>query len=122
MKVDAGGVHDRQHDGQHQRDGQGDHDTSAPAQRQEAHQENDGECLDEGFDELGDPVLDNVRLVRDLRHAYSDRKLGDDRIHRGFQILAERQNVGAILHRDAEAERGLTAFADDELGDPGSRA
>ena len=46
----------------------------------------------------------------------SDRKLGDDRIHRGFQILAERQNVGAILHRDAEAERGLTAFADDEAG------
>ena len=70
--------------------------------------------LDEGLDEFGDRVLDDVRLVGDLRHLDADRKLGDDRLHRALEVLAERDDVGAVLHGDAEAERGLAAFADDE--------
>ena len=93
---------------------QRDHDAGAPAERQKAHQEHDAERLDEGLDELRNRMLHDRRLVGDLRHLDADRKLGDDRLHRGLEVLAEREDVGAVLHRNAEAERGLAAFPHDE--------
>ena len=114
MKINSGGVHDREHDRQDQRDRQRDHDAGAPAERQEAHQENDPQRLDECFDELGNGMLDDLRLVGDLRDLDPHRKLGDDCIHRGFEVLPQRNDVAAVLHGDAQAEGGLAALADDE--------
>src|SRR3984893_4675328 len=40
--------------------------------------------------------------------------LGGDRGHGGLEIVAERDQVGAVLHGDAQAQRGLAALAHDE--------
>ena len=59
-------------------------------------------------------MLHDAGLVGDLGHLDTDRKLGDDPCHRGLEVFAERDDVRAVLHGDAEAERGLAAFPDDE--------
>ena len=53
-------------------------------------------------------------LIRDLRDFDPNWKLGGDRLHRLLEVLAERQNVAAILHRDAKAERRTAALAHHE--------
>ncbi len=43
-------------------------------------------------------VVDDMRLVGDLRDARCpDRQLGHDRVHRRSQVVAEREDVGALL-------------------------
>ena len=59
-------------------------------------------------------LVDDVRLVGDLGDLDADRQLGGDRLHRLLEVFAQRQNVGAVLHRDAEAERRPAALAHDE--------
>jgi hypothetical protein len=114
MKVDAERVHDREHDREHQRNAQRDHDAGAPAERDEAHQQHDGERLEEGLDELRNRVLDDVRLVGDLGHLDADRKRLGDRLHRDLEVLAELDDVDAVLHRHAEAERRLAVLPYEE--------
>ncbi len=53
-------------------------------------------------------------LVGNLRDLDSDRELGRDGFHRASEILAKRDDIGAILHRHAEAERGFAALAEHE--------
>ena len=55
-----------------------------------------------------------MRLVGDLRDLEPDRKLRDDGLHRALEVLSERDDVGAVLHGNAEPERGLAALADQE--------
>ena len=59
-------------------------------------------------------MSDDLRLVGDLRHFDADRKLGEDRIHCNLEVLAERDDVGAVLHGDAKPERRLATLAHDE--------
>src|SRR5262249_55656495 len=66
--------------------------------------------------ELGDRALNDLRLVGDLRNVDADRQLGGDCRHRRLEVVAERDDVGAVLHRDAEPERRLAAFAQNEAG------
>ncbi len=60
--------------------------------------------------ELRHRLVDDVRLIGDLRDLDADRQLGGDGAHRLLQVLAERDDVGAVLHGDAEAERRLAAL------------
>ena len=116
VEVDAGRVHHGEHDRQHQRNRQRHHDAGAPAERDEADQQHDAERLHEGLDEFRDRFLDDVRLVRDLGDLDADRKLGGDRLHGALEVFTERDDVGAVLHGDAEAERGLAVLAHHEGG------
>ena len=59
-------------------------------------------------------MIDDLRLVGDLGDLDADRQLERDRPHGVLQVLAERDDVRAVLHRHAEPERGLAAGADDE--------
>src|SRR3954462_13190933 len=59
-------------------------------------------------------MLDDLRLVSNLRDFDADRKLERDRTHRILQMFSELNVVGSVLHRDAEAEGGFPAGADDE--------
>ena len=68
------------------------------------------ERLGEGLDEFRDRLVDDVGLVGDLRDLDADRQLSDDRLHRLLQVLAERDDVGAVRHRDAEPERRLAVL------------
>ena len=82
--------------------------------REEAHQQHDRERFEEHREEFRHRALDDLRLVGDLGDVDADRKLGGDRPHRLLEVLAQRQDVGAVLHRDADAERRPAAFAHDE--------
>src|SRR6185437_1954482 len=55
-----------------------------------------------------------MRLIGDLGDLDADRQLGGDGLHRRFQVLAERNDVRAVSHRDAEPDGRLAAFAHDE--------
>ena len=116
MQVEPARVHDDEYDCQHQWHRERDHDTGAPAEREEAHQQDDAERLDECSEEFRHRSVDDVWLIRDLRDFDPDRKLGGDRLHRLLEVLAERQNVAAILHRDAKAERRTAALAHQKVG------
>src|SRR4051812_13067949 len=59
-------------------------------------------------------MLDDLRLVSNLRDFDADRKLERDRPHRILQIFSERDDVRSVLHGDAETESGFSAGADDE--------
>ena len=72
------------------------------------------ERFEERLEEFRHRAVDDVRLVGDLGDVDADRKLGGDRLHRLLEALAQRQDVGAVLHRDAETERRPAAFAHDE--------
>ena len=54
-----------------------------------------------------------MRLVRDLGDLDANRQFGLDRSHRLLQVLAERDDVGSVGHRDAEPDGRLAAFAND---------
>src|SRR5215213_2518736 len=59
-------------------------------------------------------MLDDLRLIGDLRDIDADRKLERDRTHRVLEIFSERDDVRSILHRDAETQSRLAPGADDE--------
>ena len=112
VEVDSRGIHDQQDDRQDQRYRQRHHDAGAPAERQEAHDQHDDQRFGKGLDEFRDRLLDDVRLVGDLRDFDPDRKLRDDGLHRALEVLSERDDVGAVLHGNAETECGFAALAD----------
>jgi hypothetical protein len=111
---EAGRVHDEQNDRQHQRHRERDDDAGAPAEREEAHDQDDDQRLGEGLDELGDGVVDDVRLVGDLGDIDADRQLAHDRVHRALEVVAEGDDVGAVLHRYAQPDRRLAFLAEEE--------
>ena len=101
---------DDEGDGEHQRNRQRHHDAGAPAERNEADQQHDAQGLGEGFGEFADGMIDDVRLVGDLLEVDALRQRRFDLLHRGFDILAELDDVGALGHDDADAERRLAAL------------
>ena len=59
-------------------------------------------------------LVDDMRLIGDLGDLDADRKLGRDRLDRLLEVFAEREDVAAVLHRDAETERRLATLAHDK--------
>ena len=116
MKVEPSRVHHEQHDRQHQRHGQRNDDAGAPAEREEAHDQHDHQRLGKGLDEFRHRLVDDVRLIGDLSNLDSDRKLVGNGIHRLLQVGAEADNIGAILHGNAQPKRRLAVLAHDETG------
>ena len=76
MQVEPGAVHDEKHDGEDQRHRQRNDDAGAPAERQEAHDQDDSERLAEALDEFRYRFVDDVGLISDLGHLDADRQLG----------------------------------------------
>src|SRR5262249_4947365 len=114
MQDETARIHHEKHDRQDQRHRQRDHDPGAPAEREKAHREHDDKRLGEGLDEFRHRAVDYTGLIGNLGHLDAERQLGSDGGHRPLQVLAQRQDIGAFVHGDAEAERGLAALANDE--------
>src|SRR5262245_66048148 len=55
-------------------------------------------------------------LISNFCYFDPDRKLPDDGVHRILEVFSERDDVGAILHGNAEAKRWLSVLAHDEAG------
>ena len=114
VQVEPGAVHDEKHDGENERHRQRDDNAGTPAERQEAHDQDNGERLSEALDEFRHQLVDDMRLIGDLGDLDADRQLSGDGLHRLLQVLAESDDVRAVRHRDAEPEGWLAAFAHDE--------
>ena len=78
LQGDAGKLHEDEGRGQHQRDGDGDHQPGAQAEAQEADRQHDHHGLEQGAREAADRLVDDRRLVGDEMHADADRQLADD--------------------------------------------
>src|SRR5262249_9282904 len=83
-------------------------------ERQEAHDQHDDERFRESLDEFRHRLVDDVRLIGDLGDLDPDRKLADDGVHRALEVFSERDDVGTILHGNAEAERRLAVLPHEE--------
>src|SRR6516164_9008439 len=93
---------------------QRDHDPGAPAEREKAHREHDDQRLCKRLDEFRHRAVDNAGLIGDLRDLDAERQFGGNGGHGLLEVLTQRQDIGAFLHGDAEAERRLAALAEDE--------
>ena len=101
--------------GEHQRDRQRDHEPGPQAEADEADRQHDRDRLEQGLGEAADRLLDDDGLIGHEVHADADRQLADDPVHLLLQRLAELQQVGAGLHADGEADRGLAVEAEQRL-------
>ena len=63
-----------------------------------------------------DRVVDHLRLVGDLLDVDALRHRLHEGVRSRIHVLAEGQDVGALRHHDAEAERRLAALADKGVG------
>ena len=98
LQADTGQFHDHEGDGKHHWNCNRDHDAGAPAERQEAHPEDDGDSFDQRFDELADGFLDDLRLVGDQVDLDADRQIRGDPGQTFLDVLAECQDVGVFGH------------------------
>ena len=104
-----------EHRGERQRNGQGDDQSGAHAEADEARDEDDGDRLPERRHEVGDRVIDGHGLVGNQMRFDAERQVGRDPHHRLPDIVAERQDIAAVPHGDAEADRLLPVDAKHRL-------
>ena len=122
-------LHAHEHDGEHQRDGQGNDDPSPQSKAQEAHHEDDGDRLEERLGEAAERLLHDLRLVRDEVEFDPDGQALHQESGGFVEALAEGEIVAARGHIDADADGGLAidaehlggriAVAGTDLGDIG---
>jgi hypothetical protein len=116
LHVDVGQVHRREDNGERQRNGERDHEAGPHAERDEADGEDDRHRLPQGFHELGDRASHRHRLIGDEMGSDPQRQIGGRFRDRRVDILAERQNVAPLGHRNRKADRGLAIDAEHRLG------
>ena len=76
-------------------------------ERDEAHCQHDGHGFDQHIDELADGFGHRHRLVLNLGKLHAGRQLPVDLVGRDLQRLAQRDDVAALGHRDAECHHFL---------------
>ena len=104
VQADAEVVHRGEGHGQDQRDRHGDDETAAQAQRKEADQQDDRHGLAEGTHELAYRAAHRGRLVGNLVQVETDRQGPADACGRRLEVVAERDDVAALAHRDGDAD------------------
>ncbi|MNI52447.1 hypothetical protein D3C73_1072290 [compost metagenome] len=104
VQADPQVIHAGERHRQHQRNGQGHHHAGAHAEGEEAHQQHDGQRLDQHLDELADPGFHRRRLVGDLAQLHAGREILLDTGKLDFQGLAQHQDVTTVLHRHRQAD------------------
>ena len=116
LKVDAEAFHRREDDRQHQRNRDDDDGAGAQAEAHHAHHENDGDGLPQRFHEFVDRMADRIRLVGDHDRFDADRQVGLQLLHGLMDVLAQREHVAAVAHRNRQAQAGLAVDAEDRVG------
>ena len=114
LQVEAEGRHRDEHDRQHERNRGRDDEAGAQAQRKETDREHDRQRLDEGAGEFANRLVDDLRLVGDARNRDAARQFGLELGERRVERLAEGEDVSALLHDDADLERGRALRADEK--------
>ena len=91
--------------------------TTMPARQpsdEEADRQHDRQRLDEGPREFDDRLVDDLRLIGDALHRDAARQVGLELGERRVERLAERQDVAALLHDDADSSAGCALGADEK--------
>jgi hypothetical protein len=107
-------VHHRSDDAQHQRHRRRDHDAAAPAQRQEAHREHDGQRLQERLLELPHRFIDDARLIGVFLQGHAQRQAGLQGRGGGIELLANLEKIHLTRQHDAERDHRLAVVAHGE--------
>jgi len=81
----------------------------------DAHRHDDRDRLPERFHKLADGAVHDGRLIRHDGWLDTDRQIGDNFAHSLTYILAKRQNVAAVAHRDCEADTWNSVNAENRL-------
>ena len=67
-------------------------------------------------------MIHHVRLIGDQVRCDADRQIAGDPVHRLLDVAAQRQDVAALAHRDAETDRRLAVHAEHRLRRVGEAA
>ena len=100
----AGHFHDREHDGERQRDRKRDDGAGPNAETDKAHRHDDGDGLPQRRREVANGVIDDKRLIGHEDRLDAQRQIGPDLAHGLLDIPAEGQNIAAFAHRDGNAD------------------
>ena len=111
LQVDAEQLHADQHACQDERHADGNDDAGAPAEGDEADEEDDSQGLDKAFLKIADVAGDDLALVVQAREMDAERQGGGDAGEPGGNALAQVEDVAAIGHGDAQAEGRMAAEA-----------
>ena len=98
LQVDPHHRHDEERRGQHHRDGQGDDQAGAPAERQKRNHEHDADRLGQRLEKLVDRLADDLRLVRDAAELDADRQILLDALQSLLDGGAHLGDVGTGHH------------------------
>src|SRR5262249_23571653 len=108
-------VHDHEHDGQNERYRESDDDARAPAEREEADEQDDCQRFDERVHKLTDCVLNDSRLIGDLLKIESPR-YGSHEIGGGATYgRPQLKKICGPRPYDAHAACGLLFLPDHEI-------
>ena len=110
----AGPKHDDEDCGKGQRHGRSNDNADSPAKADQAHHHDHRQSDEEFEHELVHRLVDVHRLVGDLGESEPGRKRLGDLLLFGLERPAQVKPVPAILHNDAEHERGLPIVPDQE--------
>ncbi len=104
VQADAKVIHARERHRQHQRNRQGHHHAGAHAEGEEAHQQHNGQRLDQHLHELANTGFHRRRLVGNFTQLHAGREVFLDAGKLDFQRLAQHQDVTAVLHCHRQAD------------------
>ena len=126
MQADAEVVHAGEGHRQHQRDRQRHYQAGAQAEGEEAHQQHDDQRLGQHTDELADAFAHRCRLVGHLAQLHACRQRLLQAFEFRVKLLAQHQDVAAVLHghgdtngvlaHEAHARRGRVVETAVHLG------
>ena len=106
VQVDAEGVHADECAREDERDAARDNEPGAQSEREEADGEHDDNCECECLNEIVDGVLHDGGLVRYFVQLHAEREVLSELCGEFLEVLAEREDVAAVLHGDGDTDGG----------------
>ena len=112
LQTDVHALHAEEDNGEHERYRQGNDQPSPEPEAQEAHDEDNGDRLNECLGELADGLAHDLGLIGDELELDADRQALHQTVCRRVEAFAEGEIVAARSHVDADADRGLAIDAE----------
>ena len=116
VQVDAEGVHADECACEDERDAARDNEPGAQSEREEADGENDDDGDGQRLDKVVDGVLYDGGLVRYLVQLHAEREVLSELCGEFLEVLAEREDVAAVLHGDGDADGGCAVIQHFRVG------
>ncbi|MEY9459590.1 hypothetical protein ABH973_000003 [Bradyrhizobium ottawaense] len=116
LHVDLKDRHDREHDRKRERDRQRDDQARTNAEADEAHDQNDGDRLQQRGHELADRLAHDDGLVGHQARLDPDRQISGDPHHLRLDVPAQREDVAAIAHGNGKPNRRTAIDPEQWLG------